>query len=133
MTPFSLVPTHDNLFFWEATKNKELKFQRCKKCGFVRWPPSFLCPNCYSTDFDYITSKGIGRIYSFVVYRIAYHEAFKDKIPYVVAIVDLEEGPSILTNIVNCDPLSLKCGMTVRLVWEEYGNFNLFKFEPITQ
>ena len=133
MNLFSLTPTYDNSFFWEATKNRELKFQKCRECGFVRWPPSISCPKCYSMDFDYVVSKGVGRVYSFVVYRVAFHEAFKERVPYVVAIVELEEGPSILTNIINCDPSSLECGMQVRLVWEEYGDFNLFKFEPLTQ
>jgi len=130
VNPFSLALTDDNAFFWEATKNKELKFQRCTECGQVRWPPSIACPKCHSMNFDYIVSKGIGKIYSFVVYRAAFHEAFKDKLPYVVAIVDLDEGPSILTNIVNCDPSTLECDQRVKVVWEEYESYNLFKFEP---
>ncbi len=130
MIPFLPTPTADTSFFWEATKNKELKFQKCKQCGHVRWPASIACPNCHSFDFEYVTSKGIGKIYSFVIYKVAFHEAFKDKLPYTVAIVELDEGPLVLSNIINSDPNLLKCDMEVRLVWEEHDSYNIPKFEP---
>ncbi len=128
---FVPTPTADTEFFWEATKHNELKFQKCKDCGYVRWPASIACPKCHSKNFEYIISKGIGKIYSFVVYRVAFHEAFKNKIPYVVAVVELQEGPHILTNIVNCDISTLKCEMPVKVVWEKQNDFNIFRFQPL--
>jgi uncharacterized OB-fold protein len=131
MNTFLPTPTADTAFFWEATKNKQLKFQKCSDCGYVRWPASIACPQCHSTNFEYVISKGIGKIYSFVVYKVAFHKAVKDSLPYVVAIVELDEGPRMLSNIINCDPSNLRCNIPVKVVWEEALEFNIPKFELI--
>lgn len=130
MNNLSSVITYDNEFFWDAAKNKKLTFQKCKKCGHVIWPPSNICPICYSKDITTITSKGRGKIYSFAVFRVPFHESVKENIPYVLAVVELEEGPMIVSNIVNCSPENLKCGSKVKLIWETIGDLNIFKFEP---
>jgi uncharacterized OB-fold protein len=65
------------------------------------------------------------------VYKVAFHKAVKDSLPYVVAIVELDEGPRILSNIINCDPSNLRCDMPVKVVWEEALEFNIPKFELI--
>ncbi|WP_022669660.1 Zn-ribbon domain-containing OB-fold protein [Hippea alviniae] len=129
---FYPMPNSDTKFFWEGTKNKELRFKKCKTCGTVLWPPSIACPKCHSTEFETIVSKGKGRIYSFAVYRVAFDEYFKDKIPYVVGIVELDEGIHFLSNIVNCEPSLIECGMQVQVIWEPSGDFNIPKFEPIS-
>ncbi|MGC9103125.1 MAG: Zn-ribbon domain-containing OB-fold protein [Desulfurella sp.] len=130
MNTFLPTPTADTKFFWEATQNKELKFQKCRNCGHVRWPASIACPECHSFDFEYVISKGIGKIYSFVVYNVAFHEAFKQNLPYVVAIIELEEGPHILSNVITNNPAELRCEMPVEVIWEEYENYNIPKFKP---
>lgn len=133
MNTFLPTPTADTAFFWEAAKNKQLKFQKCTDCGYVRWPSSIACPKCHSLNFEYIISKGVGKIYSFVVYKVAFHETFKNKLPYIVAVVELDEGPHIVSNIINCDPSHLRCEMPVKVVWEEIEGFNVPKFELIKQ
>ena len=121
----------DNRPFWEGCRNHELKFQRCHKCGHVRWPPSELCPQCHSTETTWQISKGIGRVYTFAVYHTAPHAGFADDLPYTVAIVALDEGPHLLTNIVNCSSEEVKCDMPVKVVWEEIDErITLPKFSP---
>jgi len=131
LSNLSSVITYDNEFFWDATKNKKLVFQKCKKCGHVIWPPSNICPICYSTDITTITSKGKGKVYSFGVFRVPFHESVKENIPYILAVVELEEGPMVVSNIANYSAENLKCGCEVKLIWETKEDFSIFKFEPV--
>ena len=117
--------------FWEGCREHQLRFQKCTHCSHVRWPPSVLCPMCYSRDTEWVVSSGRGRVYSFVVYHQAYHPAFEGDLPYVVAIVELEEAPHVLTNIIGCSPEQVKCEMPVEVVWEEVTDkITLPKFRP---
>ena len=85
--------------FWEGCKNHELRFQKCQACGHVRWPASIICPECHKKETEWIIACGHGTIYTYAVYHIAYHPGFVNDIPYVVAIVELDEGPHLLTNM----------------------------------
>jgi uncharacterized OB-fold protein len=121
----------DSKEFWAGCKAHELRFQKCKTCDHVRWPPSILCPLCYSKDTKWIVAEGKGRVYSFTVYHVAYHPGFENDLPYVVADVELEEGPRLLTNIVGCRPDEVKCDMPVEVTWEDItADFSLPKFRP---
>ena len=121
----------DNKPFWDQCRNHRLTFQKCRECGRMRWPPSFLCPECLSEDAEWTDSRGEGSVYSFVVYHEAYHPGFKGDLPYVVALVELAEGPRLLTNIVHCEPGAVFCGMPVRIFWADVTpDISLPKFEP---
>ena len=121
----------DNQEFWIGCKEHKLKFQKCKACGHVRWPPSMICPMCYSQEIQWIVARGKGKVYSFVVYHVAYHPGFENEVPYVVADVELEEGPRLLTNIVDCPHNEVKCDMPVEVTWEDITEeFSLPKFKP---
>jgi uncharacterized OB-fold protein len=121
----------DSKEFWAGCKAHELRFQKCQACGHVRWPSSNICPLCYSKDAKWIVAEGKGRVYSFAVYHMAYHPGFENDLPYVVADVELEEGPRLLTNIVGCRPGEVKCEMLVEVTWEDITEeFSLPKFRP---
>jgi len=123
----------DNSPFWNGCREHQLRFQQCKDCGFIRWPAAIICPKCYSRDAEWIVVSGKGKIYSFVVYHTAYHPGFKDDLPYVVAIVELKEGPHIYTNITKCSPAEVKCDMPVEVVWDDVTKeVSLPKFQPVT-
>jgi len=123
----------DNEQFWKGCADHELRFQKCTQCGFVRWPASIICPECHSGDTELIRANGKGTVYSFVVYHVAYHPEFKDDLPYVVALVELDEGPRILSNIVGCAPGDVACDMPVEVVWEDItGEWSLPKFRPLS-
>jgi hypothetical protein len=123
----------DTQEFWAGCKEHELRFQKCKDCGHIRWPASMICPMCYSRDTQWIIASGKGKVYTFVVYHVAYHPGFEDDLPYVVADVELEEGPRLLTNIVGCRPDEVKCDMPVEVTWEHITEeFSLPKFRPIS-
>ena len=112
-------PSPESRVFWDGAKEKKLMLPRCKACGQFWFPPSQRCRHCLSADFAWIESKGQGRIYSFVVYHRVYHPAFEQDVPYVVAIVELDEGPRLLSNIVETPAGEVRCDARVRVVFDE--------------
>ena len=114
-------PSPESLPFWEGARAKKLMLPRCNICGRFWFPPSQRCRHCLSDDFAWHESAGQGRIYSFVVYHRVYHPGFESDVPYVVGIVELDEGPRILTNIVGAPWEEVRCDMRVRVVFEDTG------------
>ena len=126
-------PNADDRIFWEGCKEHQLRFQKCQECGLVRWPPSNLCPHCYSHDTNLITAVGKGKVYTFAIFHRAYHPGFESELPYVTAVVELEEGPHFLTSIVGCPPDEVSCDMAVEVMWEDITEeFSLPKFKPVS-
>ncbi|HIE17640.1 MAG TPA: Zn-ribbon domain-containing OB-fold protein [Dehalococcoidia bacterium] len=127
-------PNADTKPFWDGCKQHQLRFQKCRDCQYVRWPPSIICPRCHSQDTEWIVASGRGRVYTFAVYHQAFHESFREDLPYITAIIELEEGPHLLSNIVGCNPREVKCDMPVEVVWEDITEeFTLPKFRIATQ
>lgn len=127
-------PDADTKPFWDGCREHRLLFQQCRHCHHVRWPPSIICPVCYSYDTEWTEAKGKGKVYTFAVYHQAYHKAFENDLPYVTAIVELEEGPHMLTNIVGCGPDRVKCDMPVEVTWEDIAEgFSLPRFKPLSR
>ena len=121
----------DNKEFWAGSKRHQLRFQKCQSCGHIRGRASLFCPICLGRESEWIVSKGKGRVYTYAVYHVAYHPGFEKELPYVVAIVELEEGPRILTNIVGCQPDEVRCEMPVEVTWEDITEeISLPKFRP---
>ena len=112
-------PSPESHVFWDGAKEKKLMLPRCNTCGQFWFPPSQRCRHCLSGDFAWVESKGDGRIYSFVVYHRVYHPAFEQDVPYVVAIVELDEGPRLLSNIVGTPADGVRCDARVRVSFEE--------------
>ena len=124
----------DNQPFWDGCRKHELRFQKCSLCGHVRWPPSGLCPRCHALEASWLISRGLGRVYTFGVYHTAYHPGFAADLPYTVAVVALDEGPRLLTNIVDCRPDEVRCEMPVEVAWEDLDNgTTLPKFRPLSR
>ncbi|HON38121.1 MAG: Zn-ribbon domain-containing OB-fold protein [Desulfomonilia bacterium] len=122
----------DNREFWEGCRNHELRFQKCASCGHIRFPASYVCPKCLRKDFQWIVSAGIGKVYTYAVYHVAYHQGFLEDLPYVVAVVELQEGPRLLTNIVGCPPEEVSCEMPVTVVWKDATpDISLPMFRPL--
>jgi uncharacterized OB-fold protein len=117
--------------FWAATLNGTLLLQRCSACGTVVYYPRFLCSACHSTELENIQSSGRGTIYSYTVTTRGILE-YKDVGAYVLAMVELDEGPKMLTNIVGCDPADLRIGQQVEVVFHKTdGDAALPRFRPV--
>jgi hypothetical protein len=96
-------PTPLSKPYWDALADGRLTFQRCRKCQHAWLPARAECPECLAAEWDWQTASGKGRVISWVIYHHAYHEAFKARLPYNVTLVELDEGPRLITNIVNPD------------------------------
>lgn len=107
-------PSPESVPFWEACRNGELRLQRCRACGRFWFPPAVFCPECWSAEWTWERTSGRGKIHSFVVYRRAYHPAFPP--PYVVAVVELAEGPHLLTRLIDVEPDNVRVGQQVEVV-----------------
>ncbi len=124
-------PNADNKPFWDACRRHELKFPKCLECGLLRWPPALICPDCHSDRSEWVQVGGRGKVYSYAIYHQAFHPGFEKDIPYVTASIELDEGPRLLSNIVNCQPDEVYCEMSVVVVWEDVGpETSLPKFQP---
>ena len=100
--------------YWEGCGRGELVLQRCRACGTVQHRPRGLCATCLSDEIEHFVASGRGTVYTYSVVRQNQMPAFAAAVPYVVAYVALEEGPQLLTNIVDCDPDSVSIGMAVQ-------------------
>ena len=120
--------------YWDGLKQGELRYQHCDVCDANWLPPREACPSCLAPDPSWQTSAGRGHVVSWVVYHIAYHEAFKDRVPYDVTIVELEEGPRLLSNIIDSQAGSaLGVGIKVELAFEQEGELALARFRLARQ
>lgn len=107
--------------FWDGCRDGVLRLQRCE-CGHLRYPVASLCPRCLSTEATWEDVSGSGEVYSFAVFRHAYNEAWKDRIPYAVALVRLDEGPIVIADIIVEDPAEVRVGMAVGVVFEHVAD-----------
>ena len=106
--------------YWDATLQGKLMLKKCNACGTVNWYPRTLCPACGSFDTAWIQASGRGTIYTFAVTRRG-SGAYASAAPYVLAYVELEEGPRMMTNIVDCDVDAINVGDPVEVVFHDTG------------
>ncbi|MCS6925131.1 MAG: Zn-ribbon domain-containing OB-fold protein [Candidatus Binatia bacterium] len=124
-------PTATSLPFWQAAKRHELQIQHCTKCGAHIFYPRDICPECLGSELEWIKVSGKGVVYSYTIARAPTHPAFAEDVPYVIAIVELAEGPRITTNIVGCKPEEVHIGMGVEATFEDVTpEITLVKFRP---
>ena len=116
--------------FWKATTEGRFLLQRCNACELVLWFPRRNCPKCWTEDVSTFDAQQTGTIYSFTVVRKG-KGAFQDAGPFVIAYVELADGPRIMTNIVDCDIDALHIGMPVEMVFHDTGEGSaLYRFRP---
>jgi len=117
--------------FWDATREQRLLIQWCTACGEPVWFPREVCPACLGSSLVWRPSSGLAEVYAFTVeHRPTMPTPFGDE-PYVVALVELEEGPRLMTNVVGCAPDTVSVGMPVQVTWEALSDGrNLPLFEP---
>ena len=130
----TLAPAPDitdlNRPYWEALKAGNHTFQRCKNCGHAWLPARSECPECLGEGWSWEQAGGRAKLISWVVYRFTYHASFAQRLPYNVAVVQLEEGPRMISNIVGSGPEALRIDMPLRMVLENEGPFVVARFRP---
>jgi uncharacterized OB-fold protein len=117
--------------YWAATREGRLLVKRCGDCGRAHFYPRPFCPFCWSEAVDWEEASGRGTLYTYSVVHVNDLPPFPERVPYVAAIVDLEEGPRVMTNIVGCDHDALRSGMAVEVQFEaETETVTLARFRP---
>ena len=115
----TLLPdiTDVNNIHYEKLNDEMLMINKCEDCENHFFPPANHCPKCLSNHIQWVETSGEGSLYSWVEYHYAYHEAFKERLPYLVGIIELNEGCRIIANLVECKEENLKIGMPLRAVF----------------
>ena len=119
--------------YWDAAREGRLAVQHCVACDRVWHPPLPRCPHCHGVDVDWVTASGRGTVCSHTVVDHPTHVALRDRVPYVVAMIELEEGPRVIANVRECAPEDVRVGMPVQVVFEPVaGGVVLPQFRRVT-
>ena len=123
--------------FWEGTASEELRVQVCAACGDRQLPGGPCCRECLSPDLSWERASGRGTVFSYTIVHKALHPAFAARVPYVLADIQLEEGPILTSNVTDVAPPDVRIGMAVEVWFDEpdrdaFGTaFRLPKFRPV--
>jgi uncharacterized OB-fold protein len=121
----------DTEFFWNGLRENKLLIQRCGGCGQLRHPPRPMCPKCRSLGWEAIESTGRGTVYSYILPHEPRFPFFD--YPYVVALVELEEGVRLVSNLTDIDPSDVTVGMPVEVYYRTFDeDLVLHQFRPST-
>jgi uncharacterized OB-fold protein len=123
-------PTPETKHFWDGCAAGELRLQRCAKCREAYFPPRPFCPSCGEREVEVFTASGKASLYSFVINHRPRPDMGTE--PHSIAVVALEEGPRMMTNIVGCPqtPEALQLDMPLEVTFESFGEISLPFFKP---
>jgi uncharacterized OB-fold protein len=125
------IPDDYTQAWWDATAEGRLLIARCRSCGEAHYYPRPFCPRCGAEDVRWEEAGGDAVLYTWSIVHSNDLPPFRDKVPYVAAVVDLAEGPRMMTNVVGCEPDALAVGIALRLDFEELGDgFHIPVFRP---
>jgi uncharacterized OB-fold protein len=119
--------------FWDGLKQEKLMLPKCDDCGHVFFYPRILCPRCHSRTISWVQASGKGTLHSFEIAYQPFQKAWKIKPPYVLAMIELAEGPRLMSNLINVepDPRVVKCDMPVEVVYTKVSDdVTLPLFQP---
>lgn len=126
-------PTPETQHFWDGTRDGELRIQRCTDCSHAYFPPRPFCPECSSRNVAVETASGKATLYSYVIHH---REVPGFTSPYAIAVVQLDEGPRMMTNIVECEqtPEALVLDMPLEVTFEQLDDeISIPLFKPAAE
>ncbi len=127
----SPYPDWETRGYWEGCGRHELVLQRCRACQTVQHRPRALCASCLSSDIEHFVASGHGTVHTYTITHQNQAPAFRQALPYVLAYVELEEGPRLLSNVVGCEPDSVRIGMPVAAEFVDTGEqLGVPRFRP---
>lgn len=135
MTPPPMPELTDlNRPFWTSLNENVLRLQQCDRCGHLRYPIGELCPECLSPDATWTPLSGRGTVFSTIVFHQVYHPAFADKVPYNVSLVQLDEGPIMVSNVVGPAPADVAVGDRLEIVFDRVADdVTIPRFRPAAE
>ena len=124
-------PTRETQPFWDGCRDRKLLIQHCADCGHYQFYPRIVCGSCMSDRVEWVQATGRGTVASFTIVRRPVSEAYAAEVPYVVALIQLEEGPTMMSNVIQCDPERVAIGMPVEVIFEDWSDeITVPKFRP---
>ena len=121
-----------NTPYWDSLAQGALSFQRCSACGHAWLPARSECPACLADQWRWEKAKGGAKLISWVVYHVAFHPAIAKRLPYNVAVVELDEGPRLISNVVGvADAETLTIDQRLHLLIEDESGTAVPRFAPI--
>lgn len=132
-TPARFVPvsTAATAEYWAACRRHELLIQRCPDCETHQFYPRLVCASCCSRSLQWVRASGLGKVKTFTIVRRPVSQAYAAEVPYVVALVALREGPTMMSHVVGCKAEEVRIGMPVEVVFEDWPEgVTVPKFRP---
>jgi len=117
---FLPAPQPGTKAFWEGCRQQQLLLQKCDQCGTHQFYPRIICSSCSARSLEWVESSGRGTVVSWTIVRHPVSEAYADDIPYVIALIKLQEGPTMMSQIIDCEPESVHCGMQVSVWFQDW-------------
>ncbi len=129
--PLTPVPTPETQPYWDGIDARTVRLPRCRRCSHAFFPPTPICPNCASQDLEWFDASGRATLYSYVIHHRPLAEWGTDG-PRSVAIVELDEGPRIISSVVGCEqtPEALVIDMELQAVFVPFDDITVLAFEP---
>ena len=126
-------PDPDSREYWRACREHRLLIQECAVCGHLQFYPRVICTACRGRELGWKEAMGTGSVYSYTVVRRPPSDAFAKDVPYVLALIDLDEGVRLMTNVIGCNPEEVVIGMRVGVSFQDVSpDLALPMFSPIT-
>lgn len=126
------IPTRETQPYWDGCKQHELRIQKCAACGHYQFYPRLYCTACMSDQVEWVGTLGRGKVLSFTIVYRPVTQAFAADVPYIVALITLDEGPQMMSNIVGCAPEKVHIGMLVEVTFEDWTEeISVPKFRPM--
>lgn len=121
LSPGHPLPKPDDLSrpFFEGARRHALMIQRCGDCGAYQLPGRTVCDECFSEKLEWVEASGRGTVFSYVIVHQKYHPAFADRVPYNATVIELEEGPRLVSNVAEVDNQDIRVGMPVEVFFED--------------
>ena len=124
-------PTPVTAPFWDACRDGRLLIQRCVNCAHIQFYPRVVCTSCMGQELEWVEASGLGTVRTYTVIRLPVSRAYAEEIPYANALVQLEEGPTMMSALANCDPEQVETGLPVEVVFERWSDeITMPKFQP---
>ncbi len=129
-----LIPPNSELTqpYWDAAREEKLVIQQCNRCNHRLFPPAAHCPKCGAAELAWTPVSGKGVVYTCTVAHRPPHPVLAAQCPLVIAVIELEEGPRMMSNVINCDPGAVQIGMPVQVAFEPIDDSNMLLpvFQP---
>jgi uncharacterized OB-fold protein len=125
------APEAETQPFWDAARDRRLVIKRCTDCGAAHFYPRPFCPTCWGQHVEWEEASGAATLYTWSVVRVNDLPPFPERVPYVAAVVELAEGPRMMTNVIDCDVEQLSMGMALRVDYRDLDDeFTIPVFVP---